>query len=77
MPESTPWDPDPETVSDIRRRLLGGESTSDVAADHPVHRHTIRDYATGEKGDADAAIGPIRPLGRGINRWVRDDGGGR
>jgi len=68
-----PWDPDPETVTAIRERLLRGEPMRDIVADHSVHRSTIRKYATGDIATPEADIGPVQALAQGTSLWVRAD----
>jgi len=66
------WDPDAETLTDVRRRLLDGQSSRDIADNYGVGRKTIERYAKGIHGDGiEAAIEPIRSLNGSGSMWVR------
>jgi len=67
------WDPDPETVTAIRERLLCGEPMREIVADHNVHPSTVRKYATGDIATPGADIGPVQALAQGTSLWIRAD----
>jgi len=67
---SNAWSPDGEVVTAIRARLLDGDSARDVADEYGVAWKTVERHATGQRGDAEAAIGPLRALNTN-GLWVR------
>lgn len=58
----------PEVVTDIRERLLAGESSHEVAADYDRAPNTIQNVATDPARAAD--IGPLKALGT-TGHWVK------
>ena len=69
------WDPAPETVTAIRRRLLNGASSRELTAEYPVSQTTIETYAHGSRATPGAEIGPVRALAPGTSIWVRVEQG--
>jgi len=73
------WPPNPETVAEIRRRLLNGSGTKSVADWAPTNHGSIYDAATGESFaavGADADIPALKTVGNGPGaEWVIDEGG--
>jgi len=54
------WPPDSDTLTEIRQRLIDGESAVGIASEFPVHQATINNVAKGIwHAEIDAEIGPV------------------
>jgi len=77
-PEVPTWPPNPETLTELRRRLLNGASTESLADGWSVASNgAIYTAATGETyTDVDADIPPLRTVGEAqYTKWVMDEDG--
>ena len=54
------WPPNSDTLTEIRQRLIDGETGERIASEFPVHQATINKVAKGVRhSDIDAEIGPV------------------
>jgi len=65
---------DAEQASEIRRRLVSGESSRELAAEFAVAQSTIRDHASGERRypDAEPDFPPVE-FDRDAWAWVASE----
>jgi len=78
-PEVPTWPPNPKTLTEIRRRLLNGEGTKNLADWAQTNNGSIYDAATGESFaavGADADIPALKTVGSAAGaEWVIDESG--